>query len=129
MMANQQLIVFDLDSTRRNFDGDENLIRDIGQIFVEDVPVLVQQLVQVRSRLKDNTPQETAVLQEAQRLAHSLKGLAGTFGAEPLGSLLAEIEREPRLLSDPDSENRLEVLNYVAMHTVDELMKCLKEGV
>lgn len=43
VMANEeQAIRLDLDSTRRNFDGDANLIRDIGFIFIEDVPLLIQ---------------------------------------------------------------------------------------
>ncbi len=125
MASEQQLIVLDLDLARRNFGGDETLIRDIGQIFIEDVPALTQQLVHLRTRLFRDAVQET-LLAEAQRLAHSLKGLAGTFGAEPLGSLLGEIERQPKVLAAEDGDERLRTLAEVAQHTVDELIKCLK---
>lgn len=125
MINDDQAIRLDLEGARRNFGGDESLVRDIGEIFVEDVPVLLQQLAHARARLSQGAPQELIVLAEVQRLAHSLKGLAGTFGAEPLGTLLAEIEREPRVLVAQDSEQRLQVLDHVAKQTVDELRKCL----
>jgi HPt (histidine-containing phosphotransfer) domain-containing protein len=125
MATDDSVITFDLDAARRNFDGDESLIRDIGQIFVEDVPLLVDRLEQLRTQLDRDALQEVELLEEAKRVAHSLKGLAGTFGAQPLGSMLAEIEREPRLLTAADGETRLRDLERVARETVDELAKSL----
>jgi HPt (histidine-containing phosphotransfer) domain-containing protein len=125
MENDDSAIIFDLDAARRNFDGDETLIRDIGQIFVEDVPLLVDRLEQLRTQLDRDALQEVELLEEAKRVAHSLKGLAGTFGAQPLGSMLAEIEREPRLLTAADGETRLRDLERVARETVDELAKSL----
>jgi|GEM_PF-1813589 len=130
-MENDHEIILDLDSARRNFDGDADLVRDIGQIFVEDVPVLVQQLnglrvdaIQVRETIATQGP-----LTEARRVAHSIKGLANTFGAEPLGSLLATIEHDPTLLVAADGEQRLMELERVALQTIDELAKCLSSEI
>lgn len=126
VMANEeQAIRLDLDSTRRNFDGDANLIRDIGFIFIEDVPLLIQRLATLRMQLLADASRESAVLEEARRLAHSLKGLAGTFGAEPLGGMLAEIEQQPQRLVALDGEQRLQELERVAQQTITELTKCL----
>jgi HPt (histidine-containing phosphotransfer) domain-containing protein len=125
MATDESAITIDLDAARRNFDGDETLIRDIGQIFVEDVPSLVTRLEQLRTQLDQDALQEAKLLEEAKRVAHSCKGLAGTFGAQPLGSMLAEIEREPRVLTAADGEARLRTLKRVARETVGELAKSL----
>jgi hypothetical protein len=46
VMANEDLVItLDLESAWRNFDGDASLIRDIGQIFIDDTPALVDQLL------------------------------------------------------------------------------------
>ena len=135
MVHDDHEIILDLDSARRNFDGDVTLVRDIGQIFVEDVPALVQQLNGLRVDAIRETiqPQVTIAkygpLTEARRVAHSIKGLANTFGAEPLGSLLATIEHDPALLVAADGEQRLMELERVALQTVDELAKCLSSEI
>lgn len=134
-MENDLEITLDLASARRNFDGDASLVRDIGQIFVEDVPVLVQQLNGLRADALQKPPPAPEVnaspgpLTEARRVAHSIKGLANTFGAEPLGSLLATIEHDPSLLVAADGEQRLMELERVALQTVDELVKCLSSDI
>lgn len=125
MADQEQAIRLDLDSTRRNFDGDANLIRDIGYIFIEDVPLLIQRLGDLRMQLLAGESSESAVLEESRRLAHSLKGLAGTFGAEPLGGMLAEIEQQPQRLVAFDGEQRLQELERIAQQTIAELAKCL----
>ncbi len=135
MLNDNHEIILDLESARRNFDGDVTLVRDIGQIFVEDVPVLVQQLSglrvdAIRKTIKiHDTFQPQNPLTEARRVAHSIKGLANTFGAEPLGSLLATIEHDPTLLVAADGEQRLMELERVALQTVDELARCLSSEI
>ncbi len=134
-MENDHEIILDLESARRNFDGDSSLVRDIGQIFVEDVPVLVQQLNGLRVDALQTSPptQEVIAVQgpllEARRVAHSIKGLANTFGAEPLGSLLATIEHDPALLVAADGEQRLMELERIALQTVDELVRSLSSEI
>jgi HPt (histidine-containing phosphotransfer) domain-containing protein len=59
-------------------------------------------------------------------LAHSIKGLANTFGAEPLGTLLTQIEQEPLRLVAADGTERLRLVQAVAQQTIDELAKCLQ---
>lgn len=125
MADQEQAIRLDLDSTRRNFDGDADLIRDIGNIFIEDVPLLIQRLATLRAQMLAGPASESAVLEEARRLAHSLKGLAGTFGAEPLGTMLAEVEQHPQRLAALDGEQRLQELERIAQQTITELAKCL----
>jgi HPt (histidine-containing phosphotransfer) domain-containing protein len=135
MLNDDHEIILDLESARRNFDGDASLVRDIGQIFVEDVPLLVQQLNVLRadalqtSPTVEDVPTPHGPLLEARRVAHSIKGLANTFGAEPLGSLLATIERDPNLLIADDGEQRLMELERIALQTVDELVRSLSSEI
>lgn len=135
MLNDDHEIILDLESARRNFDGDASLVRDIGQIFVEDVPLLVQQLNVLRADALQTSPAVEDVLTphgpllEARRVAHSIKGLANTFGAEPLGSLLATIERDPNLLIADDGEQRLMELERIALQTVDELVRSLSSEI
>lgn len=120
-------VKFDLELTRRNFDHDEALVRDIGAIFIEDVPQLVDQLTCLRDRFLSSTVDEqsnqqgASALREAKRLAHSIKGLAATFGAEPLVSLAREIEEELACMSEERIAAKVQRLSEVAMETVEHL--------
>lgn len=120
-------VKFDLELTRRNFDHDEALVREIGGIFIEDVPQLIEQLTCLRDRLLSSTANERGdeqgaiALREAKRLAHSIKGLAATFGAEPLVSLAREIEEELACVSVERIAAKVQRLSEVAMETVEHL--------
>jgi chemotaxis protein histidine kinase CheA len=120
-------VKFDLELTRRNFDHDEALVREIGVIFIEDVPQLVDQLTCLRDQLlssqadEQNVQQGAIALREAKRLAHSIKGLAATFGAEPLVSLAREIEEELACMSEEHIAAKVQRLAEVALDTVDHL--------
>jgi two-component system, sensor histidine kinase and response regulator len=71
--THNQNAIFDYDGALKRLGGDEELFREIAQFFLEDSPGLIDQL---RSALavRDAT--------SAERAAHSLKGLAGNFGAK-----------------------------------------------
>lgn len=123
---------FDLELTRRNFDHDEALLREIGRIFTEDVPVLVDRLIELRSDLIENVTRgdsvapPSATVNEAKRVAHSIKGLAATFGAQPLVTLAQEMEESPEYSFDAASDAKVQRLSDVAQRTVKELAAKLK---
>jgi len=120
-------VKFDLELTRRNFDHDEALMREIGGIFIEDVPQLVEQLNCLRDRLlnsqadEQSVQQRTLALREAKRLVHSIKGLAATFGAEPLVSLAQQIEEGLVGMPEERMVAKIHRLTDVALETVDQL--------
>jgi HPt (histidine-containing phosphotransfer) domain-containing protein len=127
MKTDPDEVKFDLDLTRRNFDHDEALLREIGGIFIEDVPVLVEQLIELRLDLVNQSERGDFVvphamaLGEAKRVAHSIKGLAATFGAQPLVKLAQEIEDSPQCSLDCSNADKVQRLSDVARRTVKEL--------
>lgn len=119
-------VTLDMETARDNFGGDESLIRDIGEIFLEDIPALLQQLDRIRPRL--TTPADTGspAFTEAKHVAHSIKGLAGTFGAEPLRTLIANIESDPSRLAGPAGSEHIRELLAVAEQTIAALQEELR---
>jgi two-component system, sensor histidine kinase and response regulator len=65
-------IIFDLEKTLRRLDGNQELYQELIRFFLEDSPVLLNQLHQ-------GYRDQDAKLVE--RVAHTLKGLAANFGA------------------------------------------------
>ncbi len=76
-------ITLDLYQARQNFGCDEALLQEIASVFIEDVPQIVAELEQACLRNDITT---------VCRLAHSLKGLCATFGAEPARTYAQHIE-------------------------------------
>jgi CheY-like chemotaxis protein len=76
--------VFDLAALRDRLDGDEELLKEMVQLFFSHAPTLVAQL---RSAL---TAEDW---EEAARSVHTLKGAFATFGAKALAQVAEEIER------------------------------------
>ena len=72
--GHSDVITLDLGQARENFGCDEALLHEIAHVFIEDVPMIVAELEEACAR--QDTP-------TVRRLAHSLKGLCATFGAEP----------------------------------------------
>jgi len=81
--AHVAAITLDLGQARENFGCDEALLQEIANVFIEDVPMIVAELEEACAR------QDTATI---CRLAHSLKGLCATFGAEPARTYAQGIE-------------------------------------
>jgi two-component system sensor histidine kinase/response regulator len=87
--------------------GDEELLRDITAIFLEEYPELISEI---------RAATETADAERLERAAHSLKGSVSNFGAaaatraafqlEMLGRK-GQLEPAPRALNDLLSEFRL----------------------
>jgi len=84
-------ITFTLTQTRCNLDNDELLVRDMAAIFIADIPELCERLANLNGRAG---PPHGSV-DQVKHIAHSIKGLARTFGAEPLASLAERIEKSP----------------------------------
>jgi PAS domain S-box-containing protein len=75
--------VIDLKAARQRMDGNEALLADMARYFLDDAPRLLGEL-------------ETMLVQgdasNAQRAAHSLKGLASNFGARHVTAVAQRIE-------------------------------------
>jgi HPt (histidine-containing phosphotransfer) domain-containing protein len=86
-------ITFTLTQTRCNLDHDEVLVRDMAAIFITDIPELCERLAKLNG-ITDSPPQDSA--DQVKHIAHSIKGLARTFGAEPLASMAERVEKSPQ---------------------------------
>jgi HPt (histidine-containing phosphotransfer) domain-containing protein len=73
----------DLDRLRERFDDDEELLTEIFQVFVAEAPGRRQG---IEAALASGDFEQLA------RLAHALKGVAGTMFAEPLRQAAYELE-------------------------------------
>lgn len=78
-----QPVTLNLSETRKNIGCDEELLREIANVFIEDVPQIILDLQAACLR---NDYQTVALL------AHSLKGLCATFGAEPARTIAQRLE-------------------------------------
>lgn len=94
-MMDDSEITFALSQTRCNLANDELLVRDMAEIFISDVPEMCGRLEALYHEVCDNPQMSEQLSTEVRHLAHSIKGLARTFGAEPLASLTERIERSP----------------------------------
>jgi two-component system sensor histidine kinase/response regulator len=79
--------VFDHAAALERFGGDQALMREILDLFLEETPML---LGQIRAALAAG---DTEVL---ERSAHSLKGSVGTFGAKPAARAAQELENRAK---------------------------------
>lgn len=76
-------VTLDLPQARQNFGCDEDLLHEIALVFIEDVPGIADELQAACLRNDFVT---------VARLAHSLKGLCATFGAEPARTYAQRLE-------------------------------------
>jgi HPt (histidine-containing phosphotransfer) domain-containing protein len=81
----------DLERSLERLGGDQSLLRDMAGFFIEDAPLLVDQVREAAGR-GDRLGIASA--------AHSLKGLAATFDAAPLLEVTRRVE-EQATRSDP----------------------------
>jgi HPt (histidine-containing phosphotransfer) domain-containing protein len=96
--------VFDLEALRSRLCGDEEAVKEIAGLFLEEIPDMV---VKLRSAaLAEDWPL-------LAKLAHTLKGASASFGANSLAEVAGKIEqaaekpRDPRLnslLSEMDGQ-------------------------
>ncbi len=74
--------------------GDRQLLCELAQIFVEDTPMLLEQI---------DMALETDRVDVARRLVHSLRGLSSTFYATPSTEIAKQLE-------EAASKGQIEVL-------------------
>ena len=82
--------------------GDEDLLREIAELFLDDYPQLVEKIKQA---LAANDPRGL------ERASHSLKGSVANFGADPAYQAALELERIGRsndMSHAPAAYHRLE---------------------
>jgi two-component system, sensor histidine kinase and response regulator len=89
--------------------GDEDLLREIASLFLDDYPQLVEK---IQAALEANDAHGL------ERASHSLKGSVANFGAEPAYQAALELERIGR--SNDMSQAR------AAYQRLDESLKSLR---
>lgn len=97
-------ITLALEQTRANLDHDEQLVREMAEILVADVPTMCQQLAdsfrQAGQSLVDSSRGTRdgaceSVAAQRRSMAHAIRGLASMFGAQPLTEWMQAIEQQP----------------------------------
>ena len=89
--------VLDRDEALSRVGGDEDLLREIGVLFLEECRTAINDL---RLAVSDRDPKQI------ERRAHSLKGSVSTFGSGPAFQAALALEKQGRCgdLADVDNE-------------------------
>ncbi len=77
--------VFDLSTALAGVDGDEDLLRELAQIFLEDSPRLLSAVCESAAQ---------GDMAQLQRAAHALKGSVANFGAGKIVTLALQLEKQ-----------------------------------
>jgi HPt (histidine-containing phosphotransfer) domain-containing protein len=110
----QEFAVFNLEATLQRLAGDHELVRMLIRVFLDDAPVLLQQIRAMV--LASQWP-------EAHRAAHSLRGLAANIEAGPVVDAAFAVEQ---LTGQPPPDevllrDRLADLELTVSRTLDAL--------
>jgi histidine phosphotransfer protein HptB len=97
MSADRQRTLVDLAKLRTRFDDDEELLGEIFRVFIAEVP---DRRTNILAALAGGD------LERLTRLAHSLKGVAGTIFAEELRQVAYDLEMASKA-GDADKSARL----------------------
>lgn len=110
MHPTQRLVSFDHQLALERIGGDEELLREIAVIFLEEYPAMVEQ---IRTAVAGNDGETVA------RAAHKLKGSLGAFSADTGVALARDLETQARQSQwlaikriVHDLENELEELHH-----------------
>lgn len=110
-------VTLDLRQARHNFGSDENLLHEIALVFIEDVPGIAAEI-------------EAACLRndfaDVARLAHSLKGLCATFGAEPARTFAQRLELDAANCRPAVTMEKIQVLVDSLNRTIATLQNELR---
>lgn len=79
--------LINVESAKARMGGNEPLVIDLARFFLEDAPKLVRD---IESGLRESR------VEDVERAAHSLKGLAANFDAETLATLASSMEEHGR---------------------------------
>ena len=107
-------IQLDLNATLANLNGDAELLQAIAQIFAEDVPSIIHTLKHAFAT-NDGVG---AVLH-----AHTIKGMALNFRAEPLTTLSRRLEMDYAKLSNCEREILVLQIESSCNETIAELKR------
>ena len=104
----------DLNATLANLNGDAELLQAIAQIFAEDVPSIVHALKHAFA---------TGDGVGAVMHAHTIKGMALNFRAEPLTTLSRGLETDYAKLSNCEREVLILQIESACNETIAELKR------
>jgi HPt (histidine-containing phosphotransfer) domain-containing protein len=113
-------IEFDFAATMNNLNNDQEMMNAIAEIVIADLPPLVSNL------------REAAVVGDRKKVrhaAHTIKGLAGNFRAQPLVSLAAKLEAEFESLSENELIALVDEADSTTVATIQSLGKELNIAV
>jgi HPt (histidine-containing phosphotransfer) domain-containing protein len=106
--------VMDVDQALQRLGNDEDLLRDIIQIYLEDAPGMVKRIHAAVEENDANT---------LQRAAHSLKGLASTLSAHEVVDVAYRLEHIAATRNLADAAKTAAEVDQ----RVDELSRAVKE--
>ena len=109
-------IELNLTASLRNLADDRDLMQSIGQIVIEDLPSLLENLCSAATR-----DDRSAV----RHAAHAIKGLAANFSAQPLIHLATQLESGFQLLESKQSAELADEIREVGQETVVTLRTAL----
>lgn len=107
-------ITFDLEKTRRNLNGDVDLIRSVAEILIEDLPKVVANL-----RTAATVENEPGVRQAA----HTIKGMAANFTAQPLMEFARQLECTSCGASSLDLKAAVDAIGTITERTIAALQQ------
>jgi two-component system, sensor histidine kinase and response regulator len=111
---------FDLSRALRQVEGDEEILRELAETFLEQEPRLME-------TMRDSA--RTGEARELRRAAHTLKGSAAVFAATPVMEASQQVEtlaREERL---GDAASALAALDPLVESLVADLRRFVEGGV
>lgn len=104
METQGQLMTFNREMALDRVGGDEELLREVAQLYFDEYPTIVEQI---------QTAVRSGSAQELQRSAHTLKGSLGTLGAELAAAQALRLEMMGRLRNMSEAASALCELNRV----------------
>lgn len=111
---NQEFGIINREVALKRLNGDQDLLIKLAGFFLEDAPLLHQQLCDA-SKAND--------FESIVHRAHSLKGLAATFEAIPFQKLVAEIESLGRIRAISALDQKMELVNVEFQRLTSELLE------
>jgi len=111
MEISKQLVSFNRNIALERVGGDEELLREVAQIYLTEYPPLIEK---IRSAVGSGDSDAL------QRAAHTLKGSLATLGAEPAAALALTLESKGR-------ENTLDSAADDLLHLEEELGRVHRE--
>ncbi len=112
-------VKLNLGIARENLNNDSDLIAAIAKVLIEDLPQLVSEL---RSFFEKNDGKNV------QLMAHTIKGLASNFQAEPLMQLSEKLELKHKSLSDREAGLLISEIAQASEATICALIEALSTG-